>query len=182
MILKFINYEQEYTQTKYSLKLLNADMYFEEILQASYPWSLLTSIEQCILRNKETVFTFQMMHTLLSSTIDIENASSLPPIQLTISKFKDGDSSMSPEVKDTMGQLRYLANLRGLIIQDHKVKLNANQEITPSEGENKGKFTSTTDLNVTSNQKCKSERYSSCKIPTLDSSTSPQKCESQEAS
>ncbi|TNV73233.1 hypothetical protein FGO68_gene9899 [Halteria grandinella] len=64
-----------------------------------------------------------MIHTLLNSTIDIENAPSLPPISLTILKFKDGDPSMSLEAKslNNLQQLNELAKIRGLVILDFQI-------------------------------------------------------------
>ncbi|TNV87256.1 hypothetical protein FGO68_gene16296 [Halteria grandinella] len=104
-------------QQKYisPLKELEADVYFGTYLNSSqsYPLQLITSIENCKLRDNETVFSYAMIKTLLDSTLQIENASFLPPIQLQISRFKEiGTINESQSIKSLMN----IAELNGLSI------------------------------------------------------------------
>ncbi|TNV83785.1 hypothetical protein FGO68_gene2499 [Halteria grandinella] len=128
IIFKFIINSLDHKQTT-SVNILNADVYFENSLQCNYPWPILAQIRDCNFWDTETVFTFQMFHTLISYTTDLENTSSLPPIYLEISKLSDWDQSMSPEISGTLELLRELANLRGLIIKNYRINANENKEI-----------------------------------------------------
>ncbi|TNV74533.1 hypothetical protein FGO68_gene5721 [Halteria grandinella] len=121
IIFKFINNQSEITQLK-PIKIIKSDVYFNDSLKRDYPWSLLTRIGQCTLRDSQTEFTFSMIHTFLTSTVDAQNSPPVRPIDLTISKFKDGDTNMPPQMKDIQAQLRQLAKLRGLNV--HKMTIN----------------------------------------------------------
>ncbi|TNV72428.1 hypothetical protein FGO68_gene8042 [Halteria grandinella] len=130
-------------QQKYisPLKELEADVYFGTYLNSnqSYLLQVITSIENCKLRDNETVFSYSMIKTLLDSTLQIENASSLPPIQLQISRFKElGQINESQSIKKIMN----IAELNGLsiigfeeIITGEKLKIDTIQiKLTSLEG------------------------------------------------
>ncbi|TNV78991.1 hypothetical protein FGO68_gene15014 [Halteria grandinella] len=122
-LLKKLIYKQSETSAPQNtfnsrLKVLEADVYFGTDLQPdnNQPWHLITSIESCKMRDYDTIYSFSMIHTLLRSTASIENASSLPPIQLEIYKFKESDKIFTLDSQQCEQALRNIAEQQGLII------------------------------------------------------------------
>ncbi|TNV84079.1 hypothetical protein FGO68_gene15570 [Halteria grandinella] len=100
------------------IKVLDADVYLGEYLLPGkyFPWKLITSIESCNLRDYETKFSFSMIRKLLISTLQIQNASALPPIKLQILKFEDTATAIQPDPKqsEVEQKLRSIAQKNGL--------------------------------------------------------------------
>ncbi|TNV79165.1 hypothetical protein FGO68_gene2797 [Halteria grandinella] len=98
------------------IQLLEVDVNIGNDLtqENAHSWKLITQIENCTLRDHETYFSFSMIYTFLHYAD--AGSSSLPPIQLEISKFCDDHPQLNISEMSTEDALEAFATLRGLII------------------------------------------------------------------
>ncbi|TNV72733.1 hypothetical protein FGO68_gene7036 [Halteria grandinella] len=109
IIFRFITNK---AQTK-PINVVSADVFFENSLQLAYPWPYLMQTYNISFRDTQTVFTFSMVHTLLSFTAHIEGAAKLPPIYLGVTNFKSEARFISKKINQ-MDKLKILAQISEL--------------------------------------------------------------------